>query len=57
MLHLYAEFRADETFRAQILEDLEGKTMTKSLIKGRLKEIGQAAAYDLGVIKKHPEDA
>lgn len=51
ILHLYAEFRADETIRAQLLEDIEGKVMLKSLIKGRLKEIGQLAAYDIGGAK------
>jgi len=51
ILHLYAEFRADETFRAQLLEDIEGKVMLKSLLKGRLKEIGQLAAYDIGGAK------
>jgi len=58
ILHLYAEFRADETFRAQLLEDIEGKVLLKSILKGRLKEIGQAAAYDLGTLKgsrKTPE--
>jgi hypothetical protein len=58
ILHLYAEFRADETFRGQLLEDIEGKVVLKSILKGRLKEIGQAAAYDLGTMKgsrKTPE--
>ena len=58
ILHLYAEFRADETFRGQLLEDIEGKVLVKTLLKGRLKEIGQAAAYDLGAIRgsrKSPE--
>ncbi len=58
ILHLYAEYRADETFRAQLLEDVEGKVILKSLLQGRLKEIGQSAAYDLGSMKgsrKTPE--
>ena len=58
ILHLYAEFRADETFRGQLLEDIEGKVLLKTLLKGRLKEIGQGAAYDLGSMKgsrKTPE--
>ena len=58
VLHLYAEFRADESFRAQLLEDIEGKVLPKTILKGRLKEIGQAAAYDLGRMqgsRKSPE--
>jgi len=58
ILHLYAEFRADETFRGQLLEDIEGKVVPKTNLRGRLKEIGQAAAYDLGTMKgsrKTPE--
>jgi hypothetical protein len=47
LLHLYEEFRADEEFRAQILEDFEGKPLGKTIIRQKLKEIGQAAAYDL----------
>ncbi|TVS08192.1 MAG: hypothetical protein EA424_28845 [Planctomycetaceae bacterium] len=47
LLHLYEEFRADEELRAQILEDFEGKPLGKTIIRQKLKEIGQAAAYDL----------
>jgi len=47
LLHLYEAFRADEEFRTQILEDLEGKLLGKMIIKRKLKEIGEAAAYDL----------
>ena len=47
LLHLYEEFRADEELRTQILDDIEGKPLRKTLIKQKLKEIGQVAAYDL----------
>jgi hypothetical protein len=47
LLHLYEEFRADEELRTQILEDLEGKPLGKLLIKKKLREIGEGAAYDL----------
>ena len=47
LLHLYEEFRADEDLRTQILEDFEGKPIGKTIIKRKLKEIGQGAAYDL----------
>jgi len=47
LLHLYEAYRADEEFRVQILNDIEGRGMLKTVIKGRLKQIGQAAAYDL----------
>lgn len=47
LLHLYEEFRADEELRTQILEDLEGKPLGKMIVKRKLKEIGQGAAYDL----------
>ncbi|HLJ53435.1 MAG TPA: BREX system ATP-binding domain-containing protein [Chthonomonadaceae bacterium] len=57
VLHLYAEFRADETFRAQLLEEIEGKVMLKNQLKSKLKEIGQSAAYDLGTMPRQPQDA
>jgi GNAT superfamily N-acetyltransferase len=47
LLHLYDKFRADEELRTQILEDFEGKPLGKLIIRQKLKEIGQAAAYDL----------
>jgi hypothetical protein len=47
LLHLYEAYRADEEFRVHILNDFEGRGMLKTVIKGRLKLIGQAAAYDL----------
>jgi hypothetical protein len=47
ILHLYEEFRADEELRTQILEDLDGKPLGKMILRRKLKEIGQGAAYDL----------
>lgn len=47
LLHLYEAFRADEEFRVQILNDLEGRPLLKTIIKNRLKQINEAAAYDL----------
>jgi hypothetical protein len=47
LLHLYEEFRLDPEFRNQILNDLEGKPLLKTVVGKRLREIGQAAAYDL----------
>ncbi len=47
LLHLYEAYRADEEFRLQILNDIEGRGMLKTLIKSRLKLINEAAAYDL----------
>ncbi|MCY2993668.1 MAG: DUF2791 family P-loop domain-containing protein, partial [Planctomycetota bacterium] len=47
LLDLYEEFRADEELRTQILEDFEGKPLGKMIIKRKLREIGQGAAYDL----------
>lgn len=47
LLHLYEAFRADDEFRLQILNDLEGRPLLKTVIKNRLKQIDQAAAYDL----------
>lgn len=47
LLHLYEEFRADEELRTRILEDFEGKPLGVTVIRQKLKEIGQAAAYDL----------
>jgi hypothetical protein len=47
LVHLYEEFRADEELRTRILEDFEGKPLGVTVIRQKLKEIGQAAAYDL----------
>ncbi len=47
LLHLYEAFRDDEEFRVQILNDFEGRAILKTIIKNRLYQINQAAAYDL----------
>lgn len=47
LFHLYEAFRADEEFRVQILNDFEGRPLLKTVIKNRLKQISEAAAYDL----------
>jgi len=47
LLHLYEAYRADEEFRVQILNDFEGRTVLKTVLKNRLKQINEAAAYDL----------
>ncbi|MCW3099831.1 MAG: hypothetical protein JWL77_5449 [Chthonomonadaceae bacterium] len=47
LLHLYQAYRADEEFRVQILNDFEGRAILKTILKNRLKQINQAAAYDL----------
>ncbi len=47
LLRLYAEFGADEEFRAQILSDFEGRPLLKTILKRKLKEVNAAAAYDL----------
>jgi hypothetical protein len=47
LLHLYEAFRADEEFRVQILNDFEGRPLLKTILKNRLKQINEAAAYDL----------
>ncbi len=47
LLHLYEAFRADEEFRVQILNDFEGRPLLKTMIKNRLRQINEAAAYDL----------
>lgn len=47
LLRLYDAFRADEEFRVQILNDLEGRPIIKPMIKNRLRQINAAAAYDL----------
>lgn len=52
LLHLYEAYRADEEFRLNILADLEGRPLLKTVIKGKLKDIGEAAAYDL----QHPRN-
>lgn len=47
LLHIYEEFRVDEELRAQILDDFGGKPLPQTIIKQKLKEIGQAAGYNL----------
>ena len=47
LLHLYEAFRADEEFRVQILNDFEGRAILKTILINRLRQINQAAAYDL----------
>ena len=47
LLRLYEAFRADEEFRVDILNDFEGHPILKTVLKGRLRQINEAAAYDL----------
>ena len=47
LIHLYEAFRADEEFRVNILNDFEGRPILKTVLKGRLNQINEAAAYDL----------
>jgi hypothetical protein len=47
LLRIYEEYRADTELRAQILEDFEGKTLPIGVIRYRLHEMKEAAAYDL----------
>jgi hypothetical protein len=47
LLRLYEAFRADEEFRVQILGDFEGRAILKTILKNRLRQINEAAAYDL----------
>ena len=47
LLTIYREFRAEDELRAQILNDFEGKPLLKTVVRKYLKEIGQAADYDL----------
>lgn len=47
LLRLYEAYRADEEFRVEILNDLEGRPILKTILKNRLKQINEAAAYDL----------
>ncbi|MCW5933488.1 MAG: DUF2791 family P-loop domain-containing protein [Fimbriimonadia bacterium] len=52
LLLLYEEFTADEEFREQVLGDIEGiDTIRKAILRQRLKEINQAAGYDLSIRK------
>ncbi len=47
LLYTYEELRADEEFRTQILSDFEGKPVVITLLRQKLKELGQAAGYAL----------
>ncbi len=53
LLHIYEEFGADPELRMQILGDLEGKPLTKTVIRQKLREIGELAGYDM----QHPRNA
>jgi hypothetical protein len=46
LLHCYEEMQADEEFRVRILDDIQGAPAPKGEIVRRLRELGQAAAYD-----------
>jgi hypothetical protein len=47
LLHLFGEFSSDPELRFQIIGDIEGKPLLKTLINQRLKEIGAYGDYDL----------
>ncbi|MBT9584710.1 DUF2791 family P-loop domain-containing protein [bacterium] len=47
LLHLYCEFSSDPEFRAQILGDIEGKPLLRTVLNQKLKEIGTHGSYDL----------
>ena len=49
LVHLYEEYRVDNELRAQILDDVEGNPLLMTVIRHRLKEIGELSAYDLKV--------
>jgi hypothetical protein len=47
LLHIYEAIHIDEELRAAILADFEGRALSKTVIRQKLKELGQQAAYDL----------
>lgn len=47
LLHVYEAIRIDEELRTQILGDFEGRTLGKTILRQKLRELGQQAAYDL----------
>lgn len=53
LLHIYDEFSMDPELRMQIVRDIEGQPLVKTLIRQKLKEINQVSAYDL----QHPRNA
>jgi hypothetical protein len=48
LVRLYDAYRADEEFRQRILGDFEGSSILKTVLKGRLKQINEASAFELG---------
>lgn len=54
LLAIYEEYRVDEELRAQILDDFEGKPLNLQIIRNRLREMGQAAGYDLKSARNPP---
>ncbi len=53
LLHIYDEFSVDPELRMLIVRDFEGQPLQKTVIKLKLKEIGQLAGYNL----QHPRNA
>ena len=47
VVHLYEETSQDTEFRTRLLRDIEGIPLSTGDLKKRLKDIGQAGAYDL----------
>jgi len=54
LLHLYEASVGDDEFRLRILDDFEGKPLLKTLVRQKLKEIGELGGYDLRASPRNP---
>jgi hypothetical protein len=48
LIRLYDAYRVDEEFRLRVLADFEGTAILKTVLKGRLKQINELSAFNLG---------
>ena len=47
LIRLYEEYRVDDELRVKILDDIEGDPLLLTIIRQKLKDIGESSAYDL----------
>ena len=50
LIRLYEEYRVDDELRMKILDDIEGDPLMLTVIKQKLKDIGELSAYELKAV-------
>ena len=53
LVRLYEEYRVDDELRVKILNDIEDDPLLLTVIKQKLKDIGELSAYDLKAVPNH----